>query len=389
MCRSGDTFLRRCSTRPFTHSTRPVILYRKTNIVAQSFSSVNTSAAKRKHRVVFLGTPQVAAGVLQDLLSASQQHDSNFEISLVVSQPGKPKGRGNRVVAVPSPVEALARDSGLLPAEHILCPIRAKEEDFLRRLEELEPDLAITAAYGNMLPQRFLDIPRYGTLNVHPSLLPKYRGAAPVQRALEDGVTETGVSVAYTVLACDAGPVLAQRRVAVDPNVTAPELLQQLFCLGSQLLVEKLPDVFAGRGTQMAISQLTREEAHLDFSAAPAAVLHNRVRAFAGWPGTSATFHVQDEATGVSEPMVLKIVKTRWKASPAASGSASTLASSGATEVDSRVAEGGAAAAVLFSGEVMLVPCAGGTLLEVLQVGVCPVFCDPYRPVLVLSSSFI
>ncbi|GIL58280.1 hypothetical protein Vafri_13359 [Volvox africanus] len=229
-----------------------------------------------------------------------------------------------------------------------------------------------------MLPQRFLDIPRYGTLNVHPSLLPKYRGAAPVQRALEDGVTETGVSVAYTVLACDAGPVLAQRRVAVDPNVTAPELLQQLFCLGSQLLVEKLPDVFAGRGTQMAISQdetqvvhaakLTREEAHLDFSAAPAAVLHNRVRAFAGWPGTSATFHVQDEATGVSEPMVLKIVKTRWKASPAASGSASTLASSGATEVDSRVAEGGAAAAVLFSGEVMLVPCAGGTLLEVLQV---------------------
>ncbi|GLI63252.1 hypothetical protein VaNZ11_006151 [Volvox africanus] len=420
MYRSGDVVLRRCSARPFTHSTRPLIHknnHRTTYVVAQSLSSVKASAAKRKHRVVFLGTPQVAAGVLQDLLSASQQHDSNFEISLVVSQPGKPKGRGNRGMAVPSPVEALARD--LLPADNILCPVRAKEEDFLRRLEELEPDLAITAAYGNMLPQRFLDIPQYGTLNVHPSLLPKYRGAAPVQRALEDGVTETGVSVAYTVLACDAGPVLAQRRVPVDPDVTAPELLQQLFRLGGQLLVEKLPDVFAGRGTQMAVSQdetqvvhaakLTREEAHLDFSSAPAAVLHNRVRAFAGWPGTSATFLVQDEYTGASEPMLLKIIKTRWTASPTASSSATTSASSGAevdsrgaevdsrgaevdsrgaevdsrgaevdsrgaevdsrgAEVDSRGAEGGAAAAVLWLGEVMLVPCLGGTLLEVLQV---------------------
>ncbi|GIM13357.1 hypothetical protein Vretimale_16514 [Volvox reticuliferus] len=263
MHRSRSMVLRRCSAKPFTHSTRPVAVHRGIRIVAQSISlAVHITAEKRKHRVVFLGTPEVAAGVLQDLLTASQQPDSNFEISLVVSQPGKPKGRGNRAVAIASPVEALARDSGLLPADRILCPARAREEDFLHRLEELKPDLAITAAYGNMLPQRFLDIPRYGTLNVHPSLLPKYRGAAPVQRALEDGVNETGVSVAYTVLACDAGPVLAQRRVAVDPDVTAPELLQQLFCLGSRLLIEKLPDVFAGRGTQMAVPQDETQVVH-------------------------------------------------------------------------------------------------------------------------------
>ncbi|GIL79318.1 hypothetical protein Vretimale_16514 [Volvox reticuliferus] len=114
--------------------------------------------------------------------------------------------------------------------------------------------------------------------------------------------------------------------------------------------------------------QLTREEAHLDFFSAPAAVLHNRVRAFAGWPGTSATFLVQDEATGVAEPMVLKIVKTRWTESPIQSCSASTSAPSGVTEADSRAAEGGSAAAVLFVGDVMSVPCAGGTSLEVLQV---------------------
>ncbi|EFJ45234.1 hypothetical protein VOLCADRAFT_106047 [Volvox carteri f. nagariensis] len=367
--------LRSCSARPFTHSIRPVNPHRATQIVMQCTSPQNTQVAGRKHRVVFLGTPEVAAGVLQDLLSAAQKPDAAFEVALVVSQPGKPKGRGNRAVAIPSPVEALARDSGLLGPDQILCPARAREEDFLRRLEELQPDLAITAAYGNMLPQRFLDIPKYGTLNVHPSLLPKYRGAAPVQRALEDGVNETGVSVAYTVLACDAGPVLVQQRVPVDQDDTAPELLQRLFQLGGQLLLQRLPDVWAGRGPQIAVPQdesqvlhaakLSRDESVLDFSSTQGHVLHNRVRAFAGWPGTSATFLLQDEASGETEAVDIKIVKTR--ASPPAAASEAAYSWSWPAPA-SGGAEGGSAAAVVFSGDSMLVPCAGGTWLEVWQV---------------------
>ncbi|GLC48684.1 hypothetical protein PLESTB_000125500 [Pleodorina starrii] len=361
-----EKVLPKCSARPFTHSTRPVISNRAARTIAKSAAIAHNESAGRKQRVVFLGTPEVAAGVLQDLLSASQRPDATFEVSLVVSQPGKPKGRGNRAVAIPSPVEALARDSGLLRPDQIVCPARAREEDFLQRLEALRPDLAVTAAYGNMLPQRFLDIPLYGTLNVHPSLLPRYRGAAPVQRALQDGVTETGVSVAYTVLACDAGPVLAQEKVCVDPDVTAPELLQSLFAEGSRLLLDRLPDVFAGRGQQMAVPQdesqvlhaakLSREESVLDFSSAPAAVLHNRVRAFAGWPGTSATFLMQDEASGATEAVDVKIVKTRAPGGGGGGGGAAAVASA-VSGVE-----------VSFSGDAMLVPCAGGTVLEVLQV---------------------
>ncbi|KAG2430426.1 hypothetical protein HXX76_009951 [Chlamydomonas incerta] len=317
-----------------------------------------SATGDRKQRVVFLGTPDVAAGVLQQLLTASQQPGARFEVSMVVSQPGKPRGRGNRAVAQPSPVEALARDSGLLAPGAILCPARAKEASFLAALAELQPDLAVTAAYGNMLPQAFLDSPRLGTLNVHPSLLPQYRGAAPVQRALEDGVKETGVSVAYTVLACDAGPVLAQQRVAVDPDIQAPELLTQLFGLGTQLLLDRLPDVWAGRGQQLAVPQderqvlhaakLGREESMLDFARDSAEVAHNRVRGFAGWPGTSARFEVTDEASGASEVIEVKILRTRLPSQPRGGG--------------------GGGGAVVFEGDAMLVPCAGGGVLEVLQV---------------------
>ncbi|KAG2431327.1 hypothetical protein HYH02_013455 [Chlamydomonas schloesseri] len=348
--------------RPFTASGAPTGRHarhgRSRRLAVTASASTN---GDRKQRVVFLGTPDVAAGVLRQLLSASQQAGAQFEVSMVVSQPGKPRGRGNRAVAQPSPVEALARDSGLLAPEAILCPARAKEESFLAALAELQPDLCVTAAYGNMLPQRFLDTPRLGTLNVHPSLLPLYRGAAPVQRALEDGVKETGVSVAYTVLACDAGPVLAQQRVAVDPDIQAPELLTQLFGLGTQLLLDRLPDVWAGRGQELAVAQdeskvlhaakLGREESMLDFGRGTAEVIHNRVRGFAGWPGTSARFEVTDEASGASEVIEVKILRTRLPREPRSSSSGS--------------AAGGA---IVFEGDAMLVPCAGGGVLEVLQV---------------------
>lgn len=137
--------------------------------------------AKTRSKLRFL---QVAAEVLERLLHAAGQPDASFEICAVVSQPGRPKGRGNKRVPQPSEVEQLAVSSGF-SSERILCPEKASEKQFLETLKELSPDLCITAAYGNYLPTKFLAIPRFGTLNIHPSLLPKYRGAAPVQRTLQ------------------------------------------------------------------------------------------------------------------------------------------------------------------------------------------------------------
>eukprot|EP00775_Hariotina_reticulata_P013794 gene13794-13915_t len=245
-----------------------------------------------KKRVVFLGTPEVAAIVLEELLQASKAEKATFEIAAVVSQPGKPKGRGNKAVPIPSPVEQLARQH-CVPDDSILCPKSAKEPAFLEALTALQPDLAVTAAYGNMLPTAFLSIPKHGTLNIHPSLLPQYRGAAPVQRALQDGVGVSGVSVAFTVLKCDAGPVFLQEQVAVPEDEEAPQLLERLFRRGAQLLVANLDKVWSGEAAQVAQPQddlkathaakISKEESQLDFGK-PATVLHNQVRAFSGWP---------------------------------------------------------------------------------------------------------
>ncbi|KAK3268956.1 hypothetical protein CYMTET_22573 [Cymbomonas tetramitiformis] len=245
-------------------------------------SSVNSI---RKASVIFLGTPEVAASSLETIIEASRQQDSGFEVTAVVSQPGKPRGRGKKKVAMPTPVAEMAAKCGF-PPEKILTPFKAREEDFLEEMAKLAPDLCITAAYGNMLPTAFLNIPRYGTLNIHPSLLPKFRGAAPVQRAVEAGVEETGVSVAYTVLACDAGPVLAQRRVAPGDDIQAPELLEQLFTQGTELLLERIDSVMDEAAIGSATPQdetavvhaakVAKEEGVLDFKL-PAKTLHNKV----------------------------------------------------------------------------------------------------------------
>jgi methionyl-tRNA formyltransferase len=158
-------------------------------------------------RIVFLGTPAVAARSLELLLEASRAGEGGgFEVAAVVSQPASRSGR--KKTLTPSPVAQLAASEGI----ELLTPANAKEETFLSRLAELKPDLCVTAAYGCFLPHRFLDTPRLGTLNVHPSLLPLYRGAAPLQRCLEAGDGVAGVTVAFTVLKMDAGPVLRQEK---------------------------------------------------------------------------------------------------------------------------------------------------------------------------------
>jgi methionyl-tRNA formyltransferase len=257
------------------------------------------------------------------LLDASAGGAAGFEIPLVVTQPPTPVGRKMRLT--PSPVHALAEERGI----KVLHPTKPSDDDFLRELEALQPDLCVTAAYGGFLPRRFLGIPARGTVNIHPSLLPLYRGAAPVQRAVEAGDSATGVTVLSTVLKMDAGPVLWQQGHALDPSVKSPELMADLFRIGTQGLVDILPAVLAA--TQPATEQpadgataapkMDRTEARIDLrtamSSGPGAgmpsggcsvaqALHNRVRAFAEWPGTWLDMIVRRRPTRV------KIVTTAW-----------------------------------------------------------------------------
>ncbi|XP_010316070.1 uncharacterized protein [Solanum lycopersicum] len=321
------------------------------NVTASS--SAITSTTKKK-RLVFLGSPQVSASVLDALFNASAAPDSLFEITAIVTQPPSGRDRGRKVM--PSPVAQHALDRGF-PSDLIFTPVKAGEEAFLFNFKSLEPELCVTAAYGNILPTKFLNIPSKGTVNIHPSLLPLYRGAAPVQRALEDGVKETGVSLAYTVRKLDAGPVIACERVTIDDQIKAPDLLDLLFNLGSKLLIRELPSIFDGSASGIAEEQddskatlapkITPEESWLSFDD-DAQVLHNKVRAFAGWPGTRARLKVIDPNNGESSIIELKIITTRIYGG-----------------INSQDIE---ANDVLFTKSSLVIPCGGGTALEVLEI---------------------
>jgi len=266
---------------------------------SMSFRCYMSSNNVGKKRVVFLGTPDVAARSLELLVQASKkgEEESGFEVVAVVSQPPAPSGRNKKLT--PSPVQVLAEKAGI----PVMIPKDAKDVAFLDALEALAPDLCVTAAYGNFLPKRFLAIPKLGTLNIHPSLLPKYRGAAPVQRCLENGDVETGVSVAVTVLKMDAGPLLRQIVHPLNGNEKAPELLMQMFELGTAQLLEALPSFFAQTATTKQqddscatpAAKLSVSEAKVDFSIMNAATIHYKVRGFASWPGTWSSFQVIDD----------------------------------------------------------------------------------------------
>jgi methionyl-tRNA formyltransferase len=259
--------------------------------------------------VVFLGTPDVAARSLELLVEASSADKAlNFEVTAVVTMPPSPQGR--KKVLTPSPVHTMA-DSLNIPVMH---PEKAKDPDFLSQLMDLAPDLCITAAYGNFLPTKFLKIPKYGTLNIHPSLLPKYRGAAPVQRCLENGDATTGVSVAFTVLKMDAGPVVRQVTHPLTGDEKANTVLLDMFEVGTAQLLEALPSVWDGsveRREQVdddatPADKLSVEDARLDLGVVGALQAHNRARGFAIWPGLWISIRVGDAA-----PHRLKIVTTR------------------------------------------------------------------------------
>lgn len=235
--------------------------------------------------VVFYGTPEFAVPALTRLV------DSRHRVAAAVTQPDRARGRGQRVSE--SPVKRAATARGV----RVLQPERLGDGAFLATLSALEPDLAVVAAYGRMLPDPVLAAPRLRTINIHPSLLPKYRGAAPVQRAIIAGETETGVTIMRLVREMDAGPTFARRTRPIAPDETSDVVEADLSRLGADLLLEVIDALEAGTAAEHAqdheaatlAPRLSREEGGIDWRA-PATAIHNLVRGLHPWPHAAASF---------------------------------------------------------------------------------------------------
>lgn len=236
-------------------------------------------------RIVFAGTPEVALAPLEALLA------SRHEVLAVLTRPDAPAGRGKRLQ--PSPVAARAAELGL----EILTPRRPRDEDFLTRLAEIAPDCCPVVAYGALLPQPVLDIPARGFVNLHFSLLPAWRGAAPVQHAVITGDAETGATTFQIVLELDAGPSYLSTVETIRPTDTSGDLLQRLSVSGAELLVRTLDGIEDGtlaarpqaeEGVTLA-PKLEVEDARVDWTA-PATVVDRLVRGCTPAPGAWTTF---------------------------------------------------------------------------------------------------
>jgi methionyl-tRNA formyltransferase len=236
--------------------------------------------------LVFCGTPQFAVPTLEKLV------DAGFRIHLVVTQPDRPKGRGLELVA--SPVKQSAQKLSL----PVTQPDRIKTNDeFRAQLTALQPDAIIVVGYGRIIPQWMLDLPPLGNLNLHASLLPKYRGAAPIQWAIANGETVTGVTTMRIDAGLDTGDILQQQELAIAPNDTAETLAPRLAAIGADLMVETLRGLQAGSisprpqdNAQASLAPiLKKEDGLVDFSRT-ATEIFNRIRGFQPWPGAYTKF---------------------------------------------------------------------------------------------------
>ena len=238
-------------------------------------------------KLVFCGTPEFAVPSLQALV------DAGHEVALVLTQPDRPAGR--KLELHLPPVKQLALALGL----PVLQPERLKTNPELRsRLETIAPDAIIVVAYGRIIPQWMLDLPRHGNINVHGSLLPKYRGAAPIQWAIANGETETGVTTMLLDAGLDTGDTLLFHSIPIAPSTTSPQLYPQLSQIGSNLLIQTLSGL--EKGAIHPIPQdshnatlapiLTREDGRIDLLHRTAQEAYNRWRGFTPWPGAHALF---------------------------------------------------------------------------------------------------
>ena len=252
--------------------------------------------------VVFMGPPEFSAGSLQALLAAGSYH-----IQAVVTQPDRPKGRGQKTVE--TPVKAFALRHGL----PVFQPARVKEPDFVAKLKEWSPDFIVVAAFGQFLPQEILEIPRYGCINVHASLLPKYRGAAPIQYAILKGEKETGVTIMRMEKGMDTGAMYSRVVVPIDKEMNFARLHDELMEKGAKLLTDTLPLIAGGLQPEIQkedeatfATLLTKEMAKIDWTR-PAREVHDMVRGFDPVPGAF---------TRLPDGKMLKVWETRRTGKP-------------------------------------------------------------------------
>ena len=233
-------------------------------------------------RIVFMGTPDLAATVLEKLV------EKEYEVVLCVTQPDKPVGRKMILTAPPAKEMAEKHD---IP---VWQPTSLRTPEALEYLKTYAPDLIITAAYGKILPQSMLDLPEYGAINVHGSLLPKYRGAAPVQWAILNLDEKTGVTIMKMDAGMDTGDILTQREVIINERMHTPELMDELARAGAELLVETLPDYLSGKITSIPQNNdeatvsppINKEQGKVRWNT-PARSVSAQVRALSQWPGAS------------------------------------------------------------------------------------------------------
>ena len=285
-------------------------------------------------RVVFMGTPDIAATCLKKIIA------DGFEVVGVYTQPDRPKGRGMKMVF--SPVKEVAIAAGI----PVFQPENFRDDETVQQLAELKPDVVAVVAYGRILPQRVLDIPTKGCVNIHASLLPQYRGSAPYQWAVLDGLKETGVTAQHMVLQMDAGDVIDVAKTPIGENETAGELLDRLAVLGADLLSRTLRSFEKGE-----VSRTPQNEADVSFAPMldksmcpidwnrPAQQVHNQVRGLHPWPvatmelkGQKFKIHATAVVDGKGEPgEILGLTKTGLV----------IACGEGAVEIRSLQAEGG------------------------------------------------
>lgn len=249
-------------------------------------------------RLLFMGTPAFAVPTLKALLS------SRHAVSAVCTQPDKPSGRGEKVSS--SPVKLLALERGIAVHQ----PAKLKEIEWRPVFAELNADAFVVVAYGKILPQWLLDLPRWGAYNGHASLLPKYRGAAPIHWAIANGEAKTGITTMKLDAGLDTGDMLLQREICIEPEDTSSSVHDRLSEIGAELMLQTLEEL--EKGTIKCIPQdatratyapiLKKSDGLLDWSQ-PAASLHHRVRAFNPWPGTYTALHGQKLRVWKAEPV--------------------------------------------------------------------------------------
>ena len=240
-------------------------------------------------RIIYMGTPHFAVPSLEKLIAVSKPGlalQEGYEIVTVITRPDKPSGRGKEIIY--SPVKQLAQSHDI----PVWQPGSLKRQENIDMLAEYRADLYIVAAFGQILPQAVLDLPRFGTLNIHASLLPKYRGVSPISESILQGDAETGVTIMLIDAGVDTGPILLQRVIPIAEDDTTGSLTSKLAALGADALVEALPLWVEGKLTPWPQDErvashtrmLRKEDGMIDWNI-PADVLARKVRAFTPWPG--------------------------------------------------------------------------------------------------------